>query len=113
MNITQIGPLPEQSRRKTKPKPKPKTNKRAEARRKGRAQRLAERRKFFLDLRALPDDAVLTIPEWQTLNTLSERQARRILASAEGPVVTQLSAKRRGVTVRANREWLESRSRSR
>jgi hypothetical protein len=99
--------VPVKPRRK---KRKRKSSSRAKARSLGRARRLAERRKFFLDLRALPDDAVLTIPEWQTLNTLSERQARRILASGEGPVVTWLSAKRKGITVRANREWQEARA---
>jgi hypothetical protein len=107
-DIAQIAPLPEQPRRKTKPKRKP--NKRAKARARGRAQRLAERRRFFLNLRALPDEAVLTLAEWQTLNSLSERQARRILASGDGPVVTMLSAKRKGITVRANREWQEARA---
>jgi hypothetical protein len=99
---------PEKPRRKP---PKPKSKKRAAARASGRARRLAERRRFFLDLRNLPPDAVLTIPEWQTLNALSERQARRILASDDGPAVVWLSAKRRGVTVKANAEWQQARSR--
>jgi hypothetical protein len=89
----------------SKAKPKRKRNDRAEARRRGRQRLLKERRRLFLSVKDLPDDACLTLVEWGALNSLSERQARRILASADGPVITQLSAKRRGVTVRANREW--------
>jgi hypothetical protein len=89
--------------------PKRKLN-RTEARRLGRARRLDQRRKFFLDLKNLPGDACMTILEWATINSLSERQARRVLASDDGPVVTHLSVKRRAVTVRHNREWLERRA---
>ena len=94
------------------PRPKRKRNKRAraEARRRGRERRLAKRREFFLNLKELPDDACLLVAEWAALNCLSERQARRILASGDGPVITKLSAKRRGITIRANREWQERRA---
>jgi hypothetical protein len=92
-------------------KKQPKSKKRAKARQRGRKRRLDERRRFFLDLRKLPDDAVLTVGEWATLNALSRRQADRILASDDHPVVVWLSSRRRGITVRANREWLEWRSR--
>jgi hypothetical protein len=88
-----------------RPKRKRKRNYRAEARRRGRERRRDERRQFFLNLRDLPDDACLLIPEWAALNSLSERQARRILASGDGPTITKLSAKRRGITIRDNREW--------
>jgi hypothetical protein len=113
-SVSQIAPLPAQPRKpklKAKPKPKRGSVSRAEARRRGRERALAERRRFFLDLKKLPDDACLTIPEWAGLNSLSLRQARRILASGDGPVVTLLSPKRRAITVRANRAWQESRSR--
>jgi hypothetical protein len=96
------------------PKPKRKkrerNNPRSEARRRGRERRRAKRREFFLNLRDLPDDACLLIPEWAALNSLSERAARRILAGPDGPTVTKLSAKRRGITIRANREWQERRA---
>jgi hypothetical protein len=97
---------------KRKKKRKPKNKKRADARRKGKARRLAARHRFFHDLRKLPDDACLTLAEWYTLNGLSERQGRRILNDPEKrPKITMLSPLRKGVTVRANREWQESRSR--
>jgi hypothetical protein len=86
-------------------KPKRKSQARTEARRLGREHLAAERNRLFQTLKDLPDDAVLLIPEWAALNTLSPRQARRILAEPGGPTVTQLSAKRRGITIRANREW--------
>ena len=107
------APLPEQPRPKAKAKSKPKSKCKAisEARRKGRARRLAARRKFFLDLRRLPDDACLSLREWTLLNNLSERQGRRILNGPDGPTVTWLSAQRKGITVRENRRWQESRSR--
>jgi hypothetical protein len=98
------------------PPPKPKRKKpkrdaaRVEARSRGRERRQAARLKLFESLKNLPDDAVLLIPEWAALNTFSEREARRILASGKGPVVTQLSPKRRGITVRHNREWQERRA---
>jgi len=62
----------------------------------------------------LLDDQVLTFSEWRQINHLSERTGRRILNDPDPknrPVVTQLSAKRRGVTVRHNREWQNSRAR--
>jgi hypothetical protein len=61
-------------------------------------------------LRSL-DEAVLTFPEWCALNTLSERTGRRILASGDGPPVTELSSYRIGITVGDNRRWQASRKR--
>ena len=95
-------------------KQKVKGKKLAAARRKGRARRLAARHRFFHDLRKLPDDACLTIQEWYTLNGFSERQGRRILNDPDPtkrPKVTMLSPLRKGVTVRDNREWQQSRAR--
>ena len=66
-------------------------------------------------LSRLLDDQVLTIPEWRRLNRLPERTARRILNDPDPtkrPKVTQLSAKRAGITVANNRAWQESRARS-
>jgi hypothetical protein len=62
----------------------------------------------------LLDDRVLTLAEWRKLNALPERSARRILRDPDPkkrPVLTQLSPRRYGVTVRANREWQERRAR--
>ena len=57
------------------------------------------------------DDQVLTFSQWCKLNALSERTGRRVLASGEGPVVTELSAARIGVTVGNNRAWQQARAR--
>jgi hypothetical protein len=95
---------------KPKRKKRARNNPRSEARRLGRERRRAKRREFFLNLRDLPDDACLLIPEWAALNSLSERAARRILAGPDGPTITKLSAKRRGITSRANREWQDRRA---
>jgi hypothetical protein len=109
-------PLPDSSPKSKRKNAKP-NRKRVAARRRGRARRLDARSKLFakLNFAKLPDDAVLTIPEWTALNSLSDRQGRRILNDPDGggPVVTYLTEQRKGVTVRANREWQERRARSR
>ena len=60
-------------------------------------------------LTALSDDQVLTFLEWCRLNRISERGGRRILTEPGGPVVTQLTPRRVGITVGANRAWQASR----
>ena len=62
-------------------------------------------------LAGLHDDRVLTFRQWAALNSLGERTARRLLKSGRGPPVVQLSDRRIGVTVRANRAWQEARAR--
>ncbi len=57
------------------------------------------------------DDEVLTFREWRDLNKLSERNARRIITGPDGPVVTQLSLRRIGVTRGNNRAWQAARAR--
>jgi hypothetical protein len=57
------------------------------------------------------DDRVLTFREWCTLNSLSPATGRRVLQSGDGPTVVQLSPRRIGVSLRANREWLAARAR--
>jgi hypothetical protein len=64
-----------------------------------------------LPITLLHDDQVLSFVQWCQLNHISERTGRRILQGANGPVVTELSAKRIGVTVGANRRWQQSRAR--
>lgn len=54
-------------------------------------------------------DQVLSFLEWCSLNRISERNGRRIVASGTGPEVIQLSRKRTGITVGANRAWQQSR----
>jgi hypothetical protein len=59
------------------------------------------------------DNKVLTIRQWAALNSFSISTAHRILSrpKSERPVVTQLSAHRKGITVANNRRWQESRAR--
>lgn len=61
---------------------------------------------------AQDDDCVLTFLEWCALNRIGERGGRRILAGPDGPVVTQLTDHRIGITRRANREWQQRRARA-
>jgi hypothetical protein len=63
-------------------------------------------------LSMLNDAQVLTFREWCALNRISARTGRRILNSGRGPMVVQLSTKRIGVTVGANRLWQQSRERA-
>jgi hypothetical protein len=70
-----------------------------------------ERRTLDAPFSASHDDQVLLFHEWCRLNRISERTGRRIIGRADGPVVTQLSAKRIGVTVRNNRVWQAARER--
>jgi hypothetical protein len=60
----------------------------------------------------LSDDQVLTFIEWCELNSISERGGRKILSEPGGPEVVQLSARRIGITVGANRRWQASRVRT-
>jgi len=62
-------------------------------------------------LLTLSDDQVLDFHSWCQLNRISERTGRRILAGPGSPKTVQLSARRVGVTVRANREWQNTRER--
>jgi hypothetical protein len=61
---------------------------------------------------SLDDDRVLTFAEWCKLNRIGQRTGRRIIKASGGPVVTQLSERRIGITVGNNRRWQESRARS-
>lgn len=58
-----------------------------------------------LPMTSLHGDQVLSFTQWCTLNHVSERTGRRIIAGPNGPVVTRLSAKRIGVTVSNNQAW--------
>jgi hypothetical protein len=59
--------------------------------------------------RASHDDCVMPFAMWCHLNDFSEATGRRLRKAGKGPVFTQISDRRIGVTVRANREWQESR----
>jgi hypothetical protein len=53
----------------------------------------------------LLDEQVLTFAEWIAINGISPRTGRRILDGPDPPAVVRLSARRIGITVKANREW--------
>jgi hypothetical protein len=61
---------------------------------------------------ALADSRVMTFPEWCAVNSISPRTGRRLIQAGQGPVITQLSPKRIGITVANNRRWQESRERA-
>lgn len=60
----------------------------------------------------LHDDQVLTLPEWCRLNSISLKTGQRIMAAGLGPVATQLSPNRIGVTIANNRRWQQTRERA-
>jgi hypothetical protein len=64
-----------------------------------------------LDLFHPDDHRVMSFRDWCALNSFSVSTGRRILAGADGPVVTQLSPRRIGITFGANRAWQQSRVR--
>jgi hypothetical protein len=57
----------------------------------------------------LDDHRVLSFRQWCELNGFSPATGRRILAGENGPVVTQLSERRIGITIRTR--WQQSRAR--
>jgi hypothetical protein len=66
------------------------------------------------ELGHLHDSQVLTQKEFGRLNRLSDRETRRIWNHPDPkvrPKLTQLTAKRKGITVGNNRRWQESRAR--
>src|SRR5262245_46733345 len=108
-----LAPLPDKPRRKPKAQLKPKQQARKKKVRGFRAIGIKHNQGPPLDevLTPLLNDRCLTFNEWCALNGIGQRTGRRILSSGNGPTVTQLSDKRIGITVRANREWQERRSR--
>jgi hypothetical protein len=63
------------------------------------------------DVRTDRDDRVLTLATWCKLNTFSLDTGKRLIKSGQGPRVLQLSSRRIGITVAANREWQQARER--
>jgi hypothetical protein len=59
---------------------------------------------------SLDDDRVLSFSQWCELNGFSRDTGRRLRKSGTGPVFTQLSDRRIGITVGNNRAWVASRS---
>jgi hypothetical protein len=54
-------------------------------------------------------DRVTPLTDWFRRIGLPARSGRRLIASGEGPVVTELTAQRRGVRERHHIEWLNAR----
>jgi hypothetical protein len=69
------------------------------------------RRQSERDRANLDDHRVLSFRQWCELNGFSRATGRRILAGENGPVVTQLSERRIGITVSNNAAWQASRAR--
>jgi hypothetical protein len=62
--------------------------------------------------RALDDQRVMTLRQWSEVNGFSIFTGRRLIKAGQGPKILQLSPRRIGVTVRANREWQQARERA-
>jgi hypothetical protein len=58
------------------------------------------------------DHRVLSFRQWCELNGFSEATGRRLVAGGAGPIITQLSARRIGITIANNRVWQASRARN-
>jgi hypothetical protein len=71
-----------------------------------------ERQRLLRMHSSIEGDCVLTFRQWCEINGFSARTGRRILASDDGPIVTQLSPRRVGVTVANNRAWQASKART-
>jgi hypothetical protein len=53
------------------------------------------------------DQQVLTFREWCSLNNISPKTGRRILKAPGAPVVTMLTKKLIGITIKSDRDWKE------
>jgi hypothetical protein len=63
-------------------------------------------------MRDVVDDQVLDFKTWCQMNSISPATGQRILSSGNGPALTWLSPRRRGITVGNNRRWQESRTKA-
>jgi hypothetical protein len=59
--------------------------------------------------RVLDDDRVMSFALWCEVNGFSPATGRRLRKAGKGPVFTQISDRRIGVTVGNNRRWQQSR----
>ena len=57
------------------------------------------------------DYRVLSFRQWCELNGFSPSTGRRIINAGNGPIITQLSPRRIGITIRNNAAWQQSRAR--
>src|SRR5260221_9640606 len=103
MSLTAEGAAPRRVARNT-PKKKKQRKRLSEA----EAQRRREQSER--DLAAFRDDdyAVLTFPAWCRLKGISESTGRRLRRTGRGPPFIWLSARRLGITRKADREWTEA-----
>ena len=62
--------------------------------------------------RALDDQRVMTLRQWCEVNGFSWATGLRLIKAGKGPKITQISDRRIGITVRANREWQQARERA-
>jgi hypothetical protein len=62
--------------------------------------------------RALDDQRVMTILQWAEVNGFSVWTGRRMIRAGKGPKILQLSPRRIGITVAANRAWQQARERA-
>jgi predicted DNA-binding transcriptional regulator AlpA len=60
----------------------------------------------------LDDCRVMTFPQWCHLNGFSRWTGERLIKAGQGPKIVQLSDRRIGITVAANREWQQARERA-
>ena len=74
------------------------------------AQQVREVQQLLLT--AVHPQQVMTLRQWADLNSLGYSSARRILASGQGPKITQLSERRIGIRVADNDKWQATRVRS-
>jgi hypothetical protein len=58
----------------------------------------------------LADDQVLTFSEFAKIAGISLVTLRRTIKARDGPIVTKLSERRRGIRVRHARAWLDARA---
>jgi hypothetical protein len=62
--------------------------------------------------RALDDQRVMTLAQWCEVNGFSWWTGQRLIKAGKGPKILQLSPRRIGITVAANREWQQARERA-
>jgi hypothetical protein len=75
--------------------------------------REAERRRLQTDRdRALDDQRVMTLRQWCEVNGFSWATGLRLIKAGKGPVITQISDRRIGVTVANNGKWQAARERA-
>jgi hypothetical protein len=79
-----------------------------------RRLREAERRRLQTEERdrALDDQRVMTKRQCAEINSISVWTLDRLIKAGKGPVITQISDRRIGVTIGNNRKWQASRERA-